>query len=142
MVRIMKYALLMIAFIVQLGCLAADGPADERIMWEQRIQQVQPGMRREEVDRFLPQYRAPAMKSGFLLLPYSTVITTRIGGGQGVRYYVGPGWLVCVCYDYTGSTPRDAEGRSGYSSPDNRVIGGVTLEYVPQKTVPAAPSKP
>lgn len=142
MARIMKLPLLMIAFVVQLSCFAADGPADERIIWEQRIQQIQPGMRREEADRLLPRYRAPAMKSGFLLLPYSSVLNMRTGSRQVVRYYVAPGWLVSVCYDYTGSIPGDAEGRAVHMTPDNRVIGDATLEYLPEKPTPAGSSKP
>jgi hypothetical protein len=129
------------AFVVPLVCLAADGPAGERASWEQRIQQVHIGMRRAEVEKFLPQYVAPPTKTSDII-PYSEVLGTITGGSQTVAYYVSPGWRVCVPYDYTG-IPRDAAGNAtgDLNSPDNRVVGAITLEYLLKPANKAAPKK-
>ena len=115
---------------------------DERAIWEQRIQKVHVGMRRAEVEKLLPQYVAPITKST-VFLPYGDGMTLIHGSSQVVSYYVSPGWRVWVPYDYTG-VPRDAAGRvtDVLTSPDNRVIGAVTLKYLPAPAIPTAPKKP
>jgi hypothetical protein len=99
----------------------------ERANWEARVQRVQQGMRRAEVERLLPPYMAIA---GEGLLPYSGQSALLTGGSQTISYYVSPGWRVSIPYDYTGITSGKAEGPDRYNSPDNRVIGPATLSYL------------
>lgn len=127
----MKTALLGLASFLLLANLSAIEPdPSERAKWEAQIKQVHVGMRRAEVERLLPPYRAPNSDgTEFALLPYSGLTAGIQGGSQSIQYYVSTGWLVGIAYDYTG-IPRDAAGTATkYESPDNRVLAPATLTY-------------
>ena len=62
---------------------------------------------------------------------YAFISGTVNGSGKGLTYYVSPGYMITVFYDYTG-VPRDATGRAtDTDSPDSRVMAPVKLNYEP-----------
>lgn len=137
----MKATLCTLLCFGALVCLADEGPPQQRALWERAIQKVHAGMRRAEVEKLLPPYVAPAAKAPGIL-PYSSTVINAQGGSQTVAYFVSPGWRVSVPYDYTG-IPQDAKGVSDYRGPDNRVVGDVTLLYLPEPAAaPTAPKAP
>ena len=114
-----------IVFFIVAACLAEE--ACKSVDWKARALLVKPGMTRAEVEKILPPYSGlerPGSKLG------CGALTIGQGGSQGVIYWVDAEWRVSVCYDYTGIA-RDANGKVSYSSPDNRVIGGVSVTNEP-----------
>lgn len=84
-------------------------------VWAERVAQVQPGMAREEVERLLPMNpKAPLTRK---VQDDSHIIT----------YWLDDQWKVIAEYDFTG-VPREKLGKSGFDSPQNKLLTAPRLE--------------
>lgn len=102
-----------------------QAPPDRATLIE-RVNRIQVGMRREEVERILD---LRDMDGGY------AATVTRTGGSQNVAYRVAPGYLVVVIYGYTG----------GPDHSDNRVLFPARLEStdpLPSPAISVRPTQP
>ncbi len=105
--------------------VVAQTPPDRATLIE-RVNRIQVGMRREEVERILERH----LDDGY------AAAVTLTGSSQGVVYRVAPGYRVVVFYGYTG----------GPNHPDNRVLLPARLESatdsLPSPAISVLPAQP
>jgi len=84
-------------------------------VWKERAEQIEPGMKRAEVETLLPPAQGGPIKRSVQ------------ADSQILTYWLDNEWKVAIEYDFSG-LPEDQDRRTEFDSPENQVLTPPVLE--------------